>query len=130
MRKASAILFLTLYLISATELSQLLKFPVLVGHFIEHKEKNPEMSFIDFLSLHYNSHLENHPRDDDFDQDQKLPFLLHADVLSFYFIYTPPYFFETNNKIITSQQLKILAGNDISFYNHFLSTIWQPPKFC
>ena len=129
MRKGLAILFLILYLSSATELSQLLKIPLLVEHFMEHKAKNPDLSVFVFLKLHYNNHLENHPRNDDYDQDQKLPFLTHADVLSFFFIYTAPYFFETNAEMVTNQKLKPLSFNDVFFYNHFLSNIWQPPKF-
>lgn len=48
MKKMFAIFFLSVYLISTTELSQLLKFPILVEHFIEHKEKNLEYLLLTF----------------------------------------------------------------------------------
>lgn len=100
MKKVLAIFFLSTYLISTTELGQLLKFPMLVEHYFEHKEKNPQISVMEFLVLHYEgNHLENHPHDDDYDQDQKLPFIMHGDVLSFCFVYPQPLFFESIHEI-------------------------------
>ena len=53
MRRVLAILFLSVYLISTTEFGQLLKFPMLVEHYFEHKEKNSQITVIEFLALHY-----------------------------------------------------------------------------
>ena len=125
-----AIFFLSVYLISTTELSQLLKFPVLVEHYVEHKEKNPEISIVDFLVLHYNNHLENHPHDDDYDQDQKLPFIVHTDVLSFCFVYTAPLSFDIKGVFPVNRKSKVLSFDDNFSENNFLSSIWQPPRFC
>ena len=125
-----AIFFLSAHLISTTELSQLLKFPVLVEHYVEHREINPEISVVDFLVLHYNNHLKNHPRNDDYDRDQKLPFIAHTDILSFCFVYAPPLSFEIKVKFPVNQESKVLPFNDTISDNDFLSTIWQPPRFC
>lgn len=125
-----AIFFLSAYLISTTELSQLLKFPVLVEHYVEHKEKNPEISIVDFLVLHYNNHLENHPHDDDYDQDQKLPFIVHTDILSFCFVYAPSLSFDIKVMFPVNQKSKVLSFDDTFSDNNFLSSIWQPPRFC
>ena len=125
-----AIFFLSAYLISTTELSQLLKFPVLVEHYVEHKEKNPEISIVDFLVLHYNNHLENHPHDDDYDQDQKLPFIVHTDILSFCFVYAPSLSFDIKVMFPVYQKSKVLSFDDTFSDNNFLSSIWQPPRFC
>lgn len=128
MKKMFAIFFLSAYLISTTELSQLLKLPVLVEHFIIHKQKNPKISVICFLVLHYNNHLKNHPHDDDYEQDQNFPFLAHTDVLTFFFVYTPPYF-EIKVKFPLSRESAVLPFNDTFSDNNFLSSIWQPPRF-
>ena len=125
-----AIFFLSAYLISTTELSQLLKFPVLVEHYVEHKEKNPEISIVDFLVLHYNNNLENHPHDDDYDQDQKLPFIVHTDILSFCFVYAPSLSFDIKVMFPVNQKSKVLSFDDTFSDNNFLSSIWQPPRFC
>lgn len=130
MKKMFAIFFLSVYLISTTELSQLLKFPVLVEHYIAHKDKNPKISVVDFLVLHYNNHLENHPQDDDYDQDQKLPFIVHTDVLSFCFVYTAPLSFDIKGVFPVNRKSKVLSFDDNFSENNFLSSIWQPPRFC
>ncbi|WP_112375879.1 hypothetical protein [Sphingobacterium multivorum] len=79
MKKLLAICFLTIYIASATEISQLLRFPLLIEHYFEHKVKNPSLSVVDFLNVHYSGyHLENHPHDDDYEKDQKLPFMMHT----------------------------------------------------
>lgn len=126
MKGIFAILFLTVYLGATTQLFQLLKFPVLVEHFIEHKAINAKMSILDFLVLHYN----NHPADSDYDQDQRLPFIAHSDVLSFCFVHTPFSPFEIKTKVSVNHQTKKLALEDLFSKNTYLSAIWQPPKAC
>ena len=131
MKKVLAIFFLSTYLISTTELGQLLKFPMLLEHYFEHKEKNPQISVMEFLVLHYEgNHLENHPHDDDYDQDQKLPFIMHGDVLSFCFVYPQPLFFESFHKIDIRESSKVVSFDDAFISNQFLSSIWQPPRSC
>lgn len=131
MRRVLAILFLSVYLISTTELGQLLKFPMLVEHYFEHKEKNPQMTVVEFLALHYEgNHLENHPKDDDYEQDKKLPFIVHTDVLSISFVLTPPFSFEIETKIPVGKEPKALPLDDTFSDKNYLSAIWQPPKYC
>lgn len=131
MKKMFAIFFLSAYLISTTEIYQLLKFPVLVAHYIEHKEKNPGMSVLDFLALHYEgNHQENHPHDDDYDQDQKLPFITHTDVLSLCFVYESPFSFDIKVKFPVNRESKVLPFDDTFLDKNFFSSIWQPPRFC
>ncbi|RFS19667.1 hypothetical protein DVR12_21420 [Chitinophaga silvatica] len=131
MKKLLAITFLTIYMISTTELSQLLKFPVLVEHYFEHKEINPEMSITDFLALHYEgNHLENHPHNYDYEQDKKLPFMTHNHVLACSFVVSQPVHFEMKTKFVAHQKEKIIAADDFLLNNDFHSSIWQPPKFC
>jgi len=45
----------------------MLKIPVFIEHFLEHKERNKDITFIGFLKMHY-----NHPvKDADYQTDQK-----------------------------------------------------------
>ncbi len=126
-----AILFLFTYLLSTTELIQLLKLPVLVEHFVEHKSQQPEMTILEFITLHYNGdHLDNHPEDDDYDQDKKLPFITHNNVLSVYCISTPDFIVDLQHKISQDDMLKLQVYNEAFIENTYLSTIWQPPKSC
>ena len=72
--KALTILFLSIYLFSATEVYQLLKIPFMVNHFSEHKTANEKVSFVKFILMHYFDVDEN---DQDFEKDMKLPFIGH-----------------------------------------------------
>lgn len=131
MRRVLAILFLSVYLISTTELGQLLKFPMLVVHYFEHKEKNPQINVMEFLALHYEgNHLENHPHDEDYEHDQQLPFIVHIDVLSVSFVLTPPFSFEIETRKLVGKEPKALPLDDAFSDNNYLSAIWQPPKSC
>ena len=62
---------LFVYLYSTTEFNQLLKLSFLVEHFIEHKEENQSLSFLDFLKMHY---LLDSTKHADKEKDMKLPF--------------------------------------------------------
>lgn len=71
MRQLFAIGMMTVYLLSQTEFHQLVKIPLLLEHYVEHRTESPEMSFLDFLAMHY---LHGSPQDHDFAKDQRLPF--------------------------------------------------------
>ncbi|WP_428656856.1 hypothetical protein [Runella sp.] len=120
-------LLLTIYLFSATEFSQLLKLPVLIIHFQEHQQKNPSISFFQFLHHHYAI---NHADDGDAERDNQLPFQSHDNCSSFQ---APIYLFLTFVPLTPS--VVILSKEKTSFYSdsHLLSahldSIWQPPQF-
>ncbi len=129
-KKMFAILFLITYMLSTTELIQLLKLPVLVEHFAEHKAQSPDITFIEFITLHYKGdHLDNHPEDDDYDQDKKLPFITHNNVLTVCCTGVPSFLFEVRKRIPQSGTLKRQVHNDLFKSNTYLSAIWQPPKY-
>ena len=131
MRRVLAILFLSVYLISTTELGQLLKSPMLAEHYSEHKEKNPQINVMEFLALHYEgNHLENHPHDEDYEHDQQLPFIVHIDVLSVSFVLTPPFSFEIETRKLVGKEPKALPLDDAFSDNNYLSAIWHPPQSC
>ncbi|MGV3704781.1 MAG: hypothetical protein ACO1NU_05325 [Arcticibacter sp.] len=131
MGRLLAIWFLSVYLISTTELVEFLKFPVLIGHYISHKEKNPDISIVRFLAIHYEgNHLENHPEDEDYQEDQRLPFIFHSHVLSLSFVLIPPFHFETEADYPVRKESEALPWDDTFSYCNYFSTIWQPPKGC
>ena len=53
MKKRAAYLFLAIYLLGATELNQLLKMPLLIEHYMEHKLDNGSLSLLSFMYMHY-----------------------------------------------------------------------------
>lgn len=75
MRKPFAAFLLLTYALTSTELGQLLKLPILVDHYRQHRQEEKELAFSDFLIGHYQA---SEP-DLDYEQDMKLPFKKSAD---------------------------------------------------
>lgn len=124
--KVSAILFLSIIMVSQTPFQQVLKLPVLIEHFGEHKKENPSISFVDFIQLHYFS---GNPKDDDYDRDQQLPFRSDEVIVL------------VSNVEVNHHQIKIDPLSSYTSKNYPLMDIatlpsthsfdiWQPPKSC
>lgn len=71
MRKWTIILLMAVYTFGTTDAYQLLKFPIMLQHFVEHRREDPKMSFIAFLRMHYADKI---VVDEDFSRDMQLPF--------------------------------------------------------
>ena len=71
MKKRAAYIFLGIYLLGATQLQQLLKMPLLLEHYKEHKLDNGNLSLISFMYQHYVGD-DGNANDDQ--KDQNLPF--------------------------------------------------------
>ncbi|EFK34100.1 Uncharacterised protein [Chryseobacterium gleum] len=124
-KKLISILLLSLYLVSTTELYQLLKMPLLIEHYFQHKNLNSEMSFTAFLKMHY-----DHPvKDNDYDQDQKLPFVSHASPLSVAFTVNPILDLHFTEKVYNSIEIKKTFYKSALYNKEILNSIWEPPKF-
>ncbi|HPZ87673.1 MAG TPA: hypothetical protein PLQ32_06195 [Flavihumibacter sp.] len=74
MTRRIAIFFAVVFLFGQTELHQVLKMPVLVNHFLEHRAENPHISFLFYLKEHYHKHT---IMDNDEQRDRQLPFNSH-----------------------------------------------------
>lgn len=57
--------------LNAMSLEQMLKFPLLITHYIDHQNRAPSISVMDFLAMHYWGQDIN---DHDDDRDMELPF--------------------------------------------------------
>jgi hypothetical protein len=68
MLRFAAIGLFLLYLVSFTEFREVLRLPLLVEHYGEHKNQVAEMSFLEFLVMHYETDVAHD------DQDNRLPF--------------------------------------------------------
>ncbi|MBC7524368.1 MAG: hypothetical protein H7239_08025 [Flavobacterium sp.] len=128
MKKYLAIALLVLYLMSTTELNQLLKLPALVEHYNEHQLENSSLTFFEFLHMHY-SQADDH--DGDKDKDMKLPFKSHSLCCSAnpVIVTLPELYVFTSNLVIESSR------KEVNYYRFLicpspLKSIWQPPKIC
>ena len=114
-------------LLAQSPLQQLLKLPVLVAHFSEHKiRSHGEISFLEFINLHY---FTTHPDDGDYDRDEQLPFRTSEMVMFSSTVVVPeqivplfePLFFEEKPYLLYN-----ITGPSC----FFAYDIWQPPKAC
>jgi hypothetical protein len=112
-------------LVSTTELYQLLKLPVLLEHYTEHKKQNSDLSFLDFLSLHYNQAFDHD------NTDHKLPFKSHDSNISMNIVA----FIAQPFSVILAKPIVFIDKTEIgfrqpNFTSSVISTIWQPPRAC
>jgi hypothetical protein len=125
MRQQAAILFLILHFFASTELHQLVRMPVLLTHFSEHKASTSSLSFFEFLSLHYGDVTNTHESQNAHDQ---LPFKSNCEV-SLHALWvtivstqeipdTQTPVNQSNKTVLPSFVLPCNDGNNI----------WQPPK--
>ncbi len=129
MNKQLSIVFLSIYLFSAFQISEYLKTPILVQHYYEHHIETPTLSLWKFICDHY-AHGE--VQDADYEKDMKLPFKSHHSCCSCSNItfLAPIQTFDFENKSFQNEFKKPNFGYTFSFISNFYSTIWQPPKIC
>lgn len=121
-----AVSLLFIHLFTATELYQLLKFPLLLQHFSEHKQQESDLSFWSFLKVHY---ADNIVADEDHDQDMKLPFKSDDGCIntSITAVIACP-LSEMILKPFTNPTKIFFSYSESFLPSSFLSNIWQPPK--
>lgn len=78
MKEKAAILLMAIYFFGATNACQLLKLPLLVTHYIKHKQESPYITLGSFFKMHY---VDKQPFDADYAQDMQLPFKSTPDVI-------------------------------------------------
>lgn len=121
-------MLLTAYLFSTTELHQLLKLPMVFEHFADHSKENKNISFLQFLDMHY---MHGSPRDKDYSEDMKLPFKTADDCTATLSPVLIPQILKTLAiPVICSLEKKVHVPNIQFVASAYLSIIWQPPKAC
>ena len=127
MKSKSAYLLIAFYLLATTELNQLLKLPILVGHFLEHRAETEKLTIYQFLYIHY---AQGDVKYADYEEDMKLPFKESSNFLVQTNLITPPQIFRVtlNKNLSKVLQKKFFYTNDSLITSNFLSNIWQPPK--
>lgn len=121
MSRILAISFLVLYINSNTEFHEMLRLPILLEHYSQHKQKVSDISFWDFLVMHYQSDV-SHDSD-----DNQLPFKDPGHS------FTAPTLALPQPKMVLKESV-ILTKTDhaCSYSETFIashrSDIFQPPK--
>lgn len=117
-------IILTLTILDTSPLYQVLKVPSLIRHFTEHQALNPDISFFDFLGMHYwGEDLD----DNDDDKDMQLPFK-KFEIQQVNFVPLPaPSLFSFKN---TTWPAKAAYGPDKPqvHYHASLGSLFRPPQ--
>ena len=123
MKQDTAIFFLLIYLSAGTELHQLVRLPVFIEHFKEHKSLNGSLGLLDFIALHYfNS---DHT---DAEAHQELPFNSNDCVaVALSLVILPNNSSEPPANAVSAIQVPILYS-DLAFASRIHFSIWQPPR--
>jgi hypothetical protein len=121
LKRFLAISLLALYLNSYTELHEVFRLPILVEHFVEHKTLVADLSFWDFLKMHYESDV-NHDT-----TDEQLPFKVPGHSFIAISMVLPPLKISLT-EATPSATLSYTFDYKESFFSSSLQAIFQPPK--
>ena len=126
LKRALSIVLLSMYLLSATQLGQLCKLPAFFTHYQEHQQHDPHLTLIEFFIIHYAS---DFVQDEDYKQDQKLPFKTIDNSLSYSLgaIVNQPIQWQCGH-VLRFQIKHTCAFVDTGIPSSFIQTIWQPPR--
>ncbi|MEI8058991.1 MAG: hypothetical protein WCG67_02440 [Ferruginibacter sp.] len=128
MKKIIAILLISIYFISGTVTSELLKLPLLADHYYDHKEEKAGTSLISFIIEHY---CQEDGTDKDAAEDSKLPFKGPENLNGLNTVYiNPPIIFQSFEKPLLINNMSFFIRNDEFISVQFLAAIWQPPRNC
>ena len=124
MKKRAAYIFLAIYLLGATELNQLLKMPLLIEHFMEHKLDNGNLSLLSFMYMH---NVGDDGDATDEQKDQNLPFKsahfqMQNTVVFSVFKYELPKIFVNINRSVWP----VMQSNSLSTIA--LGSLFRPPR--
>lgn len=123
-KRLIGILFIVVHVMAYTEFHQLLKIPFLIEHYQTHRQADPALGFLSFLEMHY---IGPFIVDDDYQQDQQLPFRdVNISLMSINVIKSEPPVIEIDP--ITEIALEFHIFNDISEPQIAASDIFQPPR--
>ena len=126
LKKIIAISFLFIFLSTNTELHQLFQLPVLIHHFLEHQNREPDESFADFLSEHYSDH-QNHSDTDHHDHDN-LPFkTTNCATAHISLAFINHFQFSITRQTVFHDKISPIY-NETFYSSAVVSNIWQPPK--
>ncbi len=121
-----SIFFLSIIMLSHSELHQLLRIPVLFEHFQEHRKEDPAITFLQFIKLHYDKIVV----DDDYQRDQQLPFrdASCSATATGLIIDIPPQHIKIEKQDYRFDADKVIPIATVLYLHLCTSTIFQPPR--
>lgn len=120
-------ILIVLCLFSMTPFKEVLKAPLLVMHYIDHRSEMPDMTLGQFFLLHYASDVKI---DKDFAQDQQLPFKsLDYQHLPIFIVNETQFVRMPISNILQSTTEKVTNSHYLFFVKDaILSGVFHPPR--
>jgi hypothetical protein len=119
-----------MYLMSVTALYQFVKLPLLIEHYIDHKSIDNNITFRNFLFMHY---VLTDDGDGDKSADMKLPFKTCDEwgtSVNLTISFLPSIFSLEKIQVPFFEVKKTIIENNFFLTSSFLSIVWQPPRTC
>jgi hypothetical protein len=121
MNRLLGLSLLILYINSYTELHEALRLPLLLEHYAEHRQQVKDMTFLEFLTMHYKTDVAHD------DQDNRMPFKDRAHS------FTAPVMALPLQKIMLKEATPLTEISHSStyteaYFSSHLSEIFQPPR--
>jgi hypothetical protein len=105
---------------------EFMKLPALLVHYYEHKELNSELSFSEYIHLHY---AHNGDFDNDYTSDKKLPFKTMEHSYASTLSQCIPHVHQLLSFHSTDHERSYVDRYHVCLHsNSFTNAIWQPPK--
>ncbi len=111
-------------MMSFSELPQILKVPVLVQHFLEHRSADPGITFWAFIKEHYQGKIE---LDEDYKRDNELPFRTTNIITNTIVFFDPPTIVDVPGSVPEIKQ-EFPLFNDTNNPISSPGDIFQPPR--
>lgn len=128
LKRCGAFFLAAVYLLPATPVTEFLKLPELVQHYIDHRHENHNSSFTAFLVQHY---LKEDGSDKDAAEDSRLPFKSNEQILSSGFVSLyPPQPVTIILSPVSSPEKKYDRCNNNRLPVQYPDSVWQPPRNC
>jgi hypothetical protein len=104
---------------------QLLKMPMLIEHYFDHRGENKDLTLFQYLNIHYSN---PHPKDSNDAKDKRLPFKSTYDcasAISGNYILTETFALERPE---SEEPKKQAVYKNQFLLNNLFTKIWQPPR--
>lgn len=121
------IALLSFYILFNSPCREFAKLPLLIHHYLEHKTTESELSFTEFLSIHY---MKPFVQDEDYKKDMSLPLKSENQSIFFFtFSFNAIEIFSFKTLQFPSEEVKILNWYKNKLYaSQYLDAIFQPPQ--
>lgn len=122
--RAKLITYSLIFLLGSVSFSELFKLPVLIVHYVEHVDMDNQMTFTDFVMLHYH---DDSQHKDEHREHRKLPFKSALPQITAVEPVCHTFLIEDSAHFIPDDNSNRMSFVQSIISSPFLGSFWQPP---